>query len=59
MSHAQVAAVEGFGPHRSFRNGDLETYNTIFDGRFENFQFFFRDDKLRRIGVYTFEGTDK
>lgn len=58
MSHAQVAAVAVFGPYRSFQNGDLETYNAVFDGRFEDFQLFFRDDKLRRIGVYTFEGTD-
>jgi hypothetical protein len=58
MTHAQVAAVEGYGPYRSFSNGDLETYNGVFDGRFQNFQFFFRDDKLTRIGVYTFEGPD-
>jgi hypothetical protein len=58
MTHAQVSAVEGYGPYRSFSNGDLETYNAVFDGRFENFQFFFRDDKLARIGVYTFEGRD-
>jgi hypothetical protein len=58
MSHAQVAAVAGFGPYRSFQNGDLETYNAVFDGRFNDFQLFFHDDKLGRIGVYTFEGTD-
>ena len=58
MSHAQVSAVDGYGPYRSFRNGDLETYNAVFDGHFRNFQFFFRDDKLQRIGIYTYEGTD-
>lgn len=58
MTRAQVSAVEGYGPYRSFSNGDLETYNAVFDGHFQNFQFFFRDDKLARIGVYTFEGPD-
>jgi len=58
MSHAQVSAIDGYGPYRSFKNGDLETYNAVFDGHFQNFQFFFRDDQLWRIGVYTFEGTD-
>lgn len=58
MSKAQVSAVTGYGPYRSFKNGDLETYNAVFDSHFRNFQFFFRDNKLWRIGVYTFEGTD-
>jgi hypothetical protein len=58
MSQAQVSAVDGHGPYRSFSNGDLETYNAVFDGHFQNFQFFFHDNQLRRISVYTFEGTD-
>jgi hypothetical protein len=58
MTKAQVSAVDGYGPYRSFKNGDLETYNAVFDGHFANFQFFFRDDRLWRIGIYTFEGTD-
>lgn len=58
MSKAQVSAIAGYGPYRHFKSGDLETYNAVFDGHFRNFQFFFRDGKLWRIGVYTFEGTD-
>jgi hypothetical protein len=36
----------------------LETYKGIYDGHEENFQFFFADKKLRRIGVYLYEGYD-
>lgn len=58
MSRAQVSGVDGNGPYRSFSNGDLETYNAVFDGHLQNFQFFFHGDRLERIGIYTFEGTD-
>jgi hypothetical protein len=58
MSKAQVSALKGYGPYRSFSNGDLETYNAVFDGHLENFQFFFSDNQLRRIGIFTFEGKD-
>lgn len=58
MSKAQVRSFERYGPYRSFTNGDLETYGGIYDERKENVQFFFDNDKLRRIGVYLYEGTD-
>lgn len=58
MSKAQVLALKGYGPYRSFSNGDLETYNGVFDGHFENFQFFFDGGHLRRISISTYEGTD-
>lgn len=58
MSPAEVAAVEECGPYKRFSNGDLETYNGVYDGKKENFQFFFDQGKLRRIGVYLYEGTD-
>lgn len=58
MSQEQVIAITECGPYKSFKNGDLETYKGIFDGKEENFQFFFDDKKLRRIGVYLYEGTD-
>lgn len=58
MSKAQVAAFKEFGPYKSFSNGDLETQNGRFDGRKENVQFFFKGDRLRRIGIYLFEGQD-
>ncbi|KAF1707938.1 hypothetical protein CSC70_13350 [Pseudoxanthomonas kalamensis DSM 18571] len=58
MSPEEVAAIADCGPYKSFNNGDLETYNGVFNGKKENFQFFFHDEKLRRIGVYLYEGQD-
>ncbi len=58
MSKAQVSGFKDYGPYRSFSNGDLETYAGLYDGRKENVQFFFKDDKLGRIGIYLYEGTD-
>ncbi len=58
MSKSQVAGFKEFGPYKSFSNGDLETYNGRFEGKKENIQFFFRSDRLRRIGIYLFEGKD-
>jgi len=43
---------------KSFSNGDLETFSGVFDGKEENFQFFFAEKQLRRIGVYLHEGQD-
>ncbi len=56
MSAAEVQAQRRFGPYKAFSNGDLETYNGIFNGRAENVQFFFAEQKLRRIGIYLYEG---
>lgn len=58
MSQEQVAAVTECGPYKSFSNGDLETYKGVFDGKEQNFQFFFKDNQLRRIGIYLYEGQD-
>jgi hypothetical protein len=58
MTKAEVAAFPEFGPYKKFPNGDLETFNGVFHGRRENFQFFFIKGRLRRIGVYLGEGTD-
>jgi hypothetical protein len=58
MSKSQVASFKEFGPYKSFSNGDLETYSGRFQGQKENIQFFFRGDRLRRIGIYLFEGKD-
>jgi len=58
MTKSQVASFKEFGPYRSFPNGDLETYNGRFHGRKTNIQFFFQGDRLRRIAVYLYEGTD-
>lgn len=59
MSHDEVRAVAECGPYRAFSNGDLETYEASFDGKKENFQFFFEPGgKLRRIGIYVYEGSD-
>jgi hypothetical protein len=56
MSPEQVKAQTKYGPYRSFSNGDLETYNGVLDGQKQNFQFFFRQGKLARIGVDLYEG---
>jgi hypothetical protein len=58
MSPDEVSAVQEFGPYRTFKNGDLETYKGLYSGHEENFQFFFTDNKLRRIGIYLYEGHD-
>ena len=59
MTPDQVSAVTAFGPYKTFSNGDLETYKGVFNGREENFQFFFDEQKkLRRIGIYLYEGQD-
>src|SRR5439155_762878 len=59
MTKEQVASFKQFGPYKSFKNGDLETYNGIFRAHKENVQFFFRNGRLVRIGVYLYEGEDK
>jgi hypothetical protein len=59
MSKEQVKSFSQFGPYKTFSNGDLETFNGLFHGRKENIQFFFANDRLRRIGVYLYEGTDR
>ena len=58
MSPEQVSGVTECGPYSFFSNGDLETYKGIFDGKEQNFQFFFADKQLRRIGIYLYEGQD-
>jgi len=58
MSPEEVMGVTECGPYKSFSNGDLETYKGVLDGKEENFQFFFADKKLRRIGIYLYEGQD-
>ena len=59
MTPEEVASFTQLGPYRTFSNGDLETYNAMLDGKKQNFQFFFSDHKLRRIGVYLYEGQDE
>lgn len=58
MTKQEVQAVTEYGPYRSFSNGDLETYNGMLDGRKQDFQFFFNNGRLARIGVDLYEGTD-
>src|SRR5213076_3137056 len=59
MTKAEVASFKEFGPYKEFSNGDLETFNGRFHGRKQNIQFFFQSGRLRRIGVYLGEGTDR
>jgi hypothetical protein len=59
MTKEQVKSFKQFGPYKSFKNGDLETYSGIYRGRKENVQFFFKNGRLTRIGVYLYEGKDK
>lgn len=58
MTPQEVASFPGYGPYDAFRNGDLETYSGLFNGQKENVQFFFKDGKLARIGIYLYEGQD-
>jgi hypothetical protein len=58
MTPQEVSAVADHGPYKSFGNGDLETYRGVFEGHEENVQFFFTDGRLRRIGIYLYEGED-
>ncbi|HWG10091.1 MAG TPA: hypothetical protein VN693_01130 [Rhodanobacteraceae bacterium] len=58
MTPEQVKAQAEYGPYRSFSNGDLETYNGVWDGQKQNFQFFFKQGKLVRIGIDLYEGHD-
>lgn len=58
MSPTEIEAIAECGPYKTFSNGDLETYAGVFNGKPENFQFFFQDGKLRRIGIYLHESQD-
>lgn len=58
MTPQQVTSFTDYGPYKSFSNGDLETYAGLFYGHKENVQFFFKDGKLARIGIYLYEGQD-
>ena len=58
MSKSDVMGFSKFGPYKSFSNGDLETYNGIYDGKKQNIQFFFNAKGLHRISVYLYEGKD-
>jgi hypothetical protein len=59
MAKEQVKGFNQFGPYKSFSNGDLETFNGVFNGHKENIQFFFQNNRLVRIGVYLSEGRDR
>src|SRR5256714_11579070 len=59
MTKQQIKSIGQFGPYKSFKNGDLETYNGIYRGHKENVQFYFEKDRLVRIGVYLYESEDK
>ncbi|MBS0462103.1 MAG: hypothetical protein JSS41_06480 [Proteobacteria bacterium] len=59
MSREEVSDVAAYGPYKRFQNGDLETYKGVYEGKEQNFQFFFfGDGKLHRIGIYLYEGND-
>ena len=58
MTPQEVIAFQDYGPYKSFSNGDLETYAGEFNGHKENVQFFFKEGRLARIGIYLYEGQD-
>jgi len=58
MTTQEVTSKVDYGPYKLFSNGDLETYNGLFDGRKTNVQFFFNEGKVVRIGAYLYEGED-
>lgn len=59
MTKEQVASFEQFGPYKSFKNGDLETYNAEFDKQKRNVQFFFNVSGLNRIEINLYEARDR
>lgn len=58
MSPQQITSITECGPYKAFKNGDLETYNGLFEGEKENFQFYFKGGKLYRIAIHFYEGTN-
>ncbi|MFC4764238.1 hypothetical protein [Dyella koreensis] len=58
MTPQEVMSFTDYGPYKTFSNGDLETYAGLFNNHKENVQFFFKDGKLARIGIYLYEGQD-
>jgi hypothetical protein len=58
MSKSEVVSFSEFGPYKNFKNGDVETFNGKFHGHKENIQFFFKNGRLVRIGIYLWEGRD-
>ena len=58
MTPQQVSGFPQHAPYYLFANGDLETYSGIFDGKRQNVQFFFSNNRLKRIGVNLYEGTN-
>jgi hypothetical protein len=58
MSADEIRAIESHVPYREFSNGDLETYNADFGGKKQNVQFYLKSDRLWRVAVRTYEGTD-
>jgi hypothetical protein len=38
MTPAEVQAIADCGPYRAFSNGDLETYEAVFDGKKRNIE---------------------
>jgi hypothetical protein len=57
MTAAEIRAVSSQGPYRTFKNGDLETYNATLCDQKQNVQFYLRGGHLLRIVVVTYEGT--
>lgn len=58
MRPEKVKSFKRFAPYKYFKNGDLETYNYPFNGKKENTQFFFKNGKLNKIGIYLYEGNN-
>lgn len=59
MTKEQVASFKQFGPYRTFKNGDLETFKGVYRGQRHNVQFYFETNRLIRIAVSLGEGTDR
>jgi hypothetical protein len=59
MTKEQVVSFKQFGPYRTFKNGDPETFNGMYRGQRHNVQFYFENNRLIRIAVSLGEGTDR
>ena len=63
MSPAEVVSRSEHGPYKTFKNGDVETYNYKVNGQPTNIQFYFgpnglKGDGLNRISIGFYEGDD-
>jgi hypothetical protein len=59
MTASEIMSFDKYGPYKTFKNGNPETFKAPFWGKDENAQFFLdKTGRLERIGVFVYEGPD-